>query len=767
MFEMTIFNLEQDQVKKVKDSLDTSCSFEYPKEESFGGEKRIVGYIKNEEKDVLFRTRIDLMREGFVLSPIRGHKKTEETALAFDSTSKALQYLSDISGKKIKIASIEEDKEYRESLMNYYKGDSELVDMILQGEDSAKMQFNSDIQTRKSDSGNLIVRFIEKGHNLGILGIISKKGKVIKEDVNNLKSWINELVDKIEKGYNIYTSANEISKAILEKTIKLAEQKGIKVKIQKAGGFEYKGMKWDNMMINKTASIKFSSTSKALQYLSDYTGNKIIIAGIKESWATYLEKVLKSKNIENQNTLNKLKELFLEFEKDNDDALKVISKYVKNLNLKNISEGHIVDHIKKELKDIFLQRKPQEERRAKKIQEALDILEKNEVKEPNLQEIAEDIVDNNKDIYKEIVKYKHTSTVSTKKLLDSKGQYKLYEINNFDTDGALEKHLNTDELEPVHIDMKKTGWCVRFQDYFDEYEKPIHLITKNNKPYILLHEESKQIMDINNDDFIELDKDNFYLINQVYKYTLNYAINTKDKEIIKLVLDVGAKPNNSENNNTLNKAIEYTKDKEIIKQLLDAGAKPDNSEGYKNTLNKAIEHTKDKEIIKQLLDAGAKPDNSEGYKNTLNRAIEYTQDKEIIKQLIDAGAKPNEYTLAWVIDTNDKGIIKWVLDAGAKPNEYTLAWAIEEQDKEKIKQLLDAGAKPNPDTLNYAIDTNDKEIIKLVLETYKKYNIEIPEKDLQKANEILEIEPVLAFDSTSKAIQFLSDYTNKKVIILL
>jgi hypothetical protein len=179
-------------------------------------------------------------------------------------------------------------------------------------------------------------------------------------------------------------------------------------------------------------------------------------------------------------------------------------------------------------------------------------------------------------------------------------------------------------------------------------------------------------------------------------------------------------------------------DEEIIKLLFESRRIIFSSD---TVLFYAIE-TKNEDIINLVADytKGSLRDSGSG-SLWLNLAIE-REDKEIIKLVLEFGGEIDRESLNKAVGTNDKEIVQIILDAGAKPNRNTLnrtyAWKL----------------KPN------------KDIIKLILDEYKKHNIEIPEKDLQKANEILgETNSTLAFGSTSKAIQYLANVTNKSIKI--
>lgn len=170
--------------------------------------------------------------------------------LKFKNKNEAIWYLCEKISKFVKISSKEEDDEYFNTLMDYY-GDKEIIDYIKMGEDVAKNQMNSEIKTERSDSSNILIRYIEDNKRIAVLGVISKKGKVLKADINSMKSWINRLVQKLKEGYVLYTSANKFSKLLLNRVINIAKKEGVDLKKQTHGSVNFKGINWDNIIISK------------------------------------------------------------------------------------------------------------------------------------------------------------------------------------------------------------------------------------------------------------------------------------------------------------------------------------------------------------------------------------------------------------------------------------------------------------------------------------------------------------------------------------
>lgn len=141
------------------------------------------------------------------------------------------------------------DEEYYEYILKHYSED--LLKTIKKGEEMAMSMTNAKITTMKSDSENLIVRWIDSDPVI-ILGAVTITGKLNRGDILDLKIWINECIEKIEEGKTIITSPNQLSTPLIEKIIRLCEQKGIELYVDiQDTPIEESGIKWKNYIIRK------------------------------------------------------------------------------------------------------------------------------------------------------------------------------------------------------------------------------------------------------------------------------------------------------------------------------------------------------------------------------------------------------------------------------------------------------------------------------------------------------------------------------------
>jgi hypothetical protein len=74
-----------------------------------------------------------------------------------------------------------------------------------------------DFHVEKSDSGNLIAQWAEKGDEIYIIGILSRHGKMRREDLDDLREWLDRMTEALFQGKTIITSPNEISGMFIDR----------------------------------------------------------------------------------------------------------------------------------------------------------------------------------------------------------------------------------------------------------------------------------------------------------------------------------------------------------------------------------------------------------------------------------------------------------------------------------------------------------------------------------------------------------------------
>jgi len=165
----------------------------------------------------------------------------------------SLERLQDLAGLN-EMAVQASNTEYIDAVRNFYKNDS-LVSLIQQGERMAMGMSSGGIENiQKSDYGNVIVKWIENQSAIFLLGIISKTGRLKKDDIKDINIWLSDLADKIKDGKELYTSPNKVSEKLLDKVVSKLESQGIPI-IKKESPSVSIGddpnLQWKNIVIKR------------------------------------------------------------------------------------------------------------------------------------------------------------------------------------------------------------------------------------------------------------------------------------------------------------------------------------------------------------------------------------------------------------------------------------------------------------------------------------------------------------------------------------
>jgi len=479
-------------------------------------------------------------------------------------------------------------------------------------------------------------------------------------------------------------------------------------------------------------------------------------ANITQTWDKYLQNKVRTQipNKEEQFYLNfrqgliNAEQLFT----NEGDANSFINRYLTQnvMSLVDVDTGHIGDRIFSDIRSNYQATLPAEQRQSIKMNEVKQILSRElpGFNEEQINELAQDFVFNNKNIYEEIKKLKGDEVTDTKKSMDQEGIYKLYQITNWGTNGKLEKHIDTEELEEVHKDLESTSVCARFKDHFEHYMNGtgLFLVEESGKPYILYTGDNREINYTDSNSSVLAgsykklleNKSLFQLLSRNCSILLTRAINAQNESLVESILEAGTKPNGE----ALDMAI-YTMNSNTISSMINHGAKP-----TEDTLNTAV-GTKDIEIVQLALSLGAKPTKMtpdphslkmtpKAYQhllppaigtNTLNKAIA-TGNIDIVKLIVDnTNVTTDRYTLEYAIFIKDPNIVKYALQLGAKLGLQNLHQAIRAESPAIIKLIIDSGIKlpkrdqsenipiykSNPE-LYLAGQSKNSEVIKLIVD---------------------------------------------------
>lgn len=139
-------------------------------------------------------------------------------------------------------------EEYTQALENFYEDDA-LMNLVLASEEQLGMFIDtSQIQTEKTDDGNLIIRYYEDEEQVIILGMIAKSGKLQKSELGELRVWMGRLKDKMKSGAPVISSMNKLSMPIFNKIVGELEGEGFTVNKTEFNTTRLAGQEWVTYM---------------------------------------------------------------------------------------------------------------------------------------------------------------------------------------------------------------------------------------------------------------------------------------------------------------------------------------------------------------------------------------------------------------------------------------------------------------------------------------------------------------------------------------
>lgn len=145
------------------------------------------------------------------------------------------------------------DDEYYDYVRKNYEGEDELIDKIKLSDKNVRF-IGGNIKTEKSDSGNFIARWAEAGDEaIIILGIVTKKGKMTREDIQDFKKWLGDLITEIDNGKVIMYNPNSLSMPLIKQIQKESDRRGIEIEIDvdETPVFKTKNQEWMSVKIYK------------------------------------------------------------------------------------------------------------------------------------------------------------------------------------------------------------------------------------------------------------------------------------------------------------------------------------------------------------------------------------------------------------------------------------------------------------------------------------------------------------------------------------
>ena len=106
--------------------------------------------------------------------------------------------------------------EYEGILRDLYPED--FVDSLAASDEAAAVYLGGRIRHEKH--GDLLIRYVEGPEKVGVMGLLSKSGRVRPSDAKALKSWLSRLREALDGGKEVYVSLNERSRPLFMRALR-------------------------------------------------------------------------------------------------------------------------------------------------------------------------------------------------------------------------------------------------------------------------------------------------------------------------------------------------------------------------------------------------------------------------------------------------------------------------------------------------------------------------------------------------------------------
>ena len=133
--------------------------------------------------------------------------------------------------KTLKELKVGNDKSYKDALKKYYYEIAPgLINLVDEEEEQISAILGADsLKILETDSGNLIIKYMETEDSIGITGMISKRGMISARDLPDILKLYAMLIEKLEDGKTMFASVNSNSKKLVDGLIRRAKTKGVTI----------------------------------------------------------------------------------------------------------------------------------------------------------------------------------------------------------------------------------------------------------------------------------------------------------------------------------------------------------------------------------------------------------------------------------------------------------------------------------------------------------------------------------------------------------
>jgi len=111
---------------------------------------------------------------------------------------------------------------------NFGDKSPEVVDLAKQSKQALQAFYpNGELKTMKSGTGNFVTQWYETAEEIFLIGINSKSRRLLKNDIEDVKTFINMLISAMQSGKTLITSPHKKSMQMLNNVQKIAEKRGL------------------------------------------------------------------------------------------------------------------------------------------------------------------------------------------------------------------------------------------------------------------------------------------------------------------------------------------------------------------------------------------------------------------------------------------------------------------------------------------------------------------------------------------------------------
>ena len=111
---------------------------------------------------------------------------------------------------------------------NFGDKSPEVVDLAKQSKQALQAFYpNGELKTMKSGTGNFVTQWYETPEEIFLIGINTKSRRLLRNDIEDVKTFINMLISEMQNGKTLITSPHKKSMQMLNNVQKIAEKRGL------------------------------------------------------------------------------------------------------------------------------------------------------------------------------------------------------------------------------------------------------------------------------------------------------------------------------------------------------------------------------------------------------------------------------------------------------------------------------------------------------------------------------------------------------------